>query len=332
MHHDVQGVGAEERHRHIEVAVVDVRHVPRILDLEIGVAFLVFGDTYQVHTVVVGSSPAVIVLLTVFLADLLFRNDTFEAVSAFAFLVLRHRFPFVAVGAGQIGDFSIRHDSHAVFPREARVAHIATPYQGVAVFYRIFHNALEFVQRHIVNHAVVPVVGHVHFVLRIERVVGVGSEFDIVVGIQAQFIGIAARRVFLAIVGKGFRIFAQVALQNAHVSIFPSRGRPVAPYDPFQETAQNGIQFAVVMGIDPVVQAGEDIFGHHPVHFQHIGHVIAGTASGQFGTAMHAHVLVAFQYIAFVNRVHVRQIHGIAFDTQHFGFQERNTRKAPAGT
>ena len=44
MHHDVQGVGAEERHGHIEISVIDVRRVPRILDLEILVAFLVFGD------------------------------------------------------------------------------------------------------------------------------------------------------------------------------------------------------------------------------------------------------------------------------------------------
>ena len=195
---------------------------PGVLHHEVLVSFGVFGNAIDHHAVVVGGFPVVVANLAEFLGDgqLVFAFNGCAGVGRTA--------PASSVGAGEVFHFEVTRNvgiAFSVAAAKVGLRHVGSPSKGVAVLHCGFHDFHELVQREVVAFSPAPVVLDFKNKLGVEGMVGVGSEADIVIGIQAEIVGdVGLRRVGLLADFNLSGEFTEVVTIDSVEVFFPSQG------------------------------------------------------------------------------------------------------------
>ena len=211
VHRLVSGVGF----RHIPEAFVGTVVTPRVFHHEILLAVLVFCQTVDLHTVIVGRFPVVVGELAHLLRDGLFAlavGGVDLGTGLFARparLVRTHTGRALRVGYG---------GHAAVFARAARetvLAHVGTPSKGVAIAYCAFHHFHEFVDGEVVARSPTPVVLYFDDESLVERHVSEGCQAHVVSRIKLEIVlNVRLRSVFLACYVESLRILSKIAIEH----------------------------------------------------------------------------------------------------------------------
>ena len=167
------------------------------------------------HAVVVGELPVVETLLAQLLGGNNLGYGAAQRVDDAALLGGRHLQPLGHVAALQIlcglGVDSVCQS----LTGEAVLRDVAAPGYGVAVGNGVVDDLHHLVHRHVVRQREAPVVLHLYGKGRIEWVMGIAGDADVVVEVDLQRFHERFRSILLALIGELLRTFAQIGVEDA---------------------------------------------------------------------------------------------------------------------
>ena len=331
--HDVDGLRADVAFRHVQVAAESIAlSAPRVFGDVIFRAVLVFGDTSEVHQVIVGRHEALIACLADLRRYVHLRKGFLELIDLLQALFLVEFLEAGPVGCRVVVDIlHLRVDRYAILEGEALLAHVAIPADRVAMCQGIVGHGHHLVERQVIHALVLPVVGHLDLEFLVIGMMREAGQLDVVRHVQPQRLGECFRGVLLALVGEGLRQLAQVGVEEIldQLVVF---GTAVFLLD--GHLGDRGHVFhhlRVVVAVGVVVDAAVD-------RLRDDAHLIEGVHEGVREAALRdvapalAHVVVLqLVHVFLADDEHLRQVVGAFAHPEQFRFHERGGGETPAG-
>ena len=161
-----------------------------------------------------------------------------------------------------------------------------------------------------------------------------GGQRYVVVRVEPDSLGVALRRVLLAIVGEALGELTQVAVDDPFVGGIPGRGELAVGLgdDGVEEALESCLQLAVLIARRTVVQPHHHRAGYCPVVLEDVEYVVEGAALAVVELAVQAYILTPLVAVGVADDKHFGEVEVTLPYTDELVLEEALCRIGPAGS